>query len=340
MNFRAILFGLVALLAAGGTILGAKSWLDAQRLAMTPKAAPRVAVKPALQILVAKQNLPQGTLLQPGHLHWQAWPESGVAASYVVRDKRKLEEFVGSVVRAGIAAGEPISDTRVVFPGERGFLAAVLEVGMRAVTVPIDATSGIAGFVFPGDRVDLILTHSPDRSDNGRQKRKASETVLADVRVLAIDQRTNDQVSKPDLGRTATLEVTAKQAEMIPIITELGKLSLALRSLETADQLVAGAIEDGDGGLDPKRRKPGVRGETFTYDTEVSRLLDPPKKGPGGASQTVSVIQGGKSKTLTFNKSAQGWGAAIEPAAAREPAHGEGSDSEATTPNRGEEGEK
>lgn len=335
MNFRAVLFGLIALLAAGGTVFGAKSWLDAQRAALAPKPVAPVAAKPATQILVAKQNLPQGTLLQPGHLHWQTWPDAGVIDAYAVRNKRKLEDFVGSVVRGGIAVGEPVTDTRVVFPGERGFLAAVLEVGMRAVTVPIDATSGIAGFVFPGDRVDLILTHSLDR-DSGKQQRKASETVLSGVRVLAIDQRTNDQVNKPDLGRTATLEVTAKQTEMIPIITELGKLSLALRSLESPDQLVSGDVGE-DPGQDPKRRKPGTRGETFTLDNEVSRLLDPPKKaGGGGGGQTVSVFQGGKAKTVTFNKSAQGWVPVVETAAV----HSEGEKSEAPAATRGEGGDK
>lgn len=335
MNLRAVLFGLIALLAAGGTVFGAKSWLDAQRATLAPKPVAPVAAKPATQILVAKQNLPQGTLLQPGHLHWQTWPDAGVIDAYAVRNKRKLEDFVGSVVRGGIAAGEPVTDTRVVFPGERGFLAAVLEVGMRAVTVPIDATSGIAGFVFPGDRVDLILTHSLER-DSGKQQRKASETVLSSVRVLAIDQRTNDQVNKPDLGRTATLEVTAKQAEMIPIITELGKLSLALRSLESPDQLVSGEAGD-DPGQDPKRRKPGTRGETFTLDNEVSRLLDPPKKaGGGGGGQTVSVIQGGKAKTVTFTKSSQGWTPMVEPAAV----HSESDKSEAPAATRGEGGDK
>ncbi len=334
MNLRAILFGLIALLAAGATVFGAKSWLDKQRAALAPKPVAAAAPKPATQILVAKQNLPQGTLLQPGNLHWQAWPDSGVIDAHVVRDKRKLEDFVGSVVRNGIAAGEPITDMRVVFPGERGFLAAVLEVGMRAVTVPIDATSGIAGFVFPGDRVDLILTHSPDRGESGRNQRKASETVLSSVRVLAIDQRTNDQANKPDLGRTATLEVTAKQAEMIPIITELGRLSLALRSLESPDQLVSAEAND-DPGHDPKRRKPGVRGETFTLDTEVSRLLDPPKKAGGGGGQTVSVVHGGKAKTVTFNRTTQGWVPVVEPAAAHADA-----DRPEASPRKGEEGEK
>jgi len=299
MNLRALLFGLLALIAAGATFLGAKSWLDAQRRAMVPVAAPKPVVK-ANMVLVAKQNLPQGTLLQPTHLRWQAWPDETMSESYVLQGKKKLEDFVGAVVRQGIAGGEPVTNARVVFPGERGFLAAVLEPGMRAVTVPINATSGIAGFVFPGDRVDLILTHSYDKA--AKSARKGAETVLADVRVLAIDQRSDDQANKPDVGRTATLEVTPKQSEIIPLIVELGRLSLALRSLEPAVELVqAGA--DGD---DPARRKPGLRGTTFTLDTEVSRLL---KTGPGtGEPQhIVSVVQGGKSKEVPFVRKGGRW---------------------------------
>lgn len=300
MNIRALLFGFIALIAAGATFFGAKSWLDAQRRSMVQVQAPKPVVKPSTMVLVAKQNLPQGTLLQPTHLRWQAWPDDTVADAYALQGKRKLEDFVGAVVRQGIAGGEPITNARVVFPGERGFLAAVLEPGMRAVTVPINATSGIAGFVFPGDRVDLILTHNYDKGS--KSARKGAETVLADVRVLAIDQRSDDQANKPDVGRTATLEVTPKQSEIIPLIVELGRLSLALRSLEPAADLVqAGA--DGD---DPSRRKPGMRGTTFTLDTEVSRLLKTggDKKEP---EFVVSVVQGGKSKEVPFIRKGGRW---------------------------------
>ncbi|WP_119420720.1 Flp pilus assembly protein CpaB [Desertibaculum subflavum] len=300
MNIRALLFGLIALIAAGATFFGAKNWLEAQRRSMVQVQAPKPAApKPSTVVLVAKQNLPQGTLLQPTHLRWQAWPDDTVSDAYVLQGKKKLEDFVGAVVRQGIAGGEPITGARVVFPGERGFLAAVLEPGMRAVTVPINATSGIAGFVFPGDRVDLILTHNYDKAS--KTARKGAETVLADVRVLAIDQRSDDQANKPDPGRTATLEVTPKQSEIIPLITELGRLSLALRSLEPAAELVqAGA--DGD---DPTKRKPGLRGTTFTLDTEVSRLL---KTTPKGEPEfVVSVVQGGKSKDVPFVRKGGRW---------------------------------
>lgn len=299
MNLRALLFGLIALIAAGATFFGAKNWLDTQRRSMVPVAAPKAVVKSNM-VLVAKQNLPQGSLLQPAHLRWQAWPDESLSETYVLQGKKKLEDFVGAVVRQGIAGGEPITNARVVFPGERGFLAAVLEPGMRAATVPINATSGIAGFVFPGDRVDLILTHNYDKA--AKTARKGAETVLADVRVLAIDQRSDDQANKPDVGRTATLEVTPKQSEIIPLIVELGKLSLALRSLEPAAELVqAGA--DGD---DPTKRKPGLRGTTFTLDTEVSRLLKT-SPGKGEPEHIVSVVQGGKSKDVPFVRKGGRW---------------------------------
>src|SRR5690606_18694221 len=133
---------------------------------------------------------------------------------YVVENNRPLEDFIGTVVRHGIAAGEPITDTRMVKPGQAGFLAAVLNPGKRAVSIPVDMTTGIAGFVFPGDRVDVILTHSlvkeSEVAADGSGSRRASETILTDVRVVAMDQSTNDQNQVASVSRVATLEVTPK----------------------------------------------------------------------------------------------------------------------------------
>ena len=132
--------------------------------------------------------------------------------------------MIGAVVRRGIGAGQPITSATVVKPGDRGFLAAVLSPGKRAVSIPINATSGNAGLIFPGDHVDLILTQTLEGSD-GDLARRVSETVLSNIRIIAMGVETGD-VAKDgknhEKARTATVEVTPRQAESVALITELG----------------------------------------------------------------------------------------------------------------------
>jgi len=289
VNIRSVIMICVALGVAGLTAYVARGWL-AQN---TPKAPVIHAAAPApkIEVLVAKTNIPTGAIIKHDQLRWQAWPDASIADSYVVKGKRSLDAYVGTVARQGIAAGEPITDTRLVKPGEQGFMAAVLAPGMRAVTVPVNATSGIAGFVFPGDRVDLILSH---RVKTGGGVRTASETVLTDVRVLAIDQMTNDQNNKPTVGRTATLEVTPKQVEKISVARQLGGLSLSLRPLQKSGQ------EQVADGMSVLKDVPPKSGTTHTWDSEVSRLLPPPN--PRSDTQTVTLSRGDKTASYNFRR--------------------------------------
>jgi len=293
VSVRAIVLALVALALAGATVFLARGWLDAERAAIAARAPVEEAERPAIRVLVAKTDLVVGQFLKPEHLRWQAWPDETVAPSYAIEGERRLEEFVGAVVRKGIATGEPVTDRRVVKPGERGFLAAVLEPGMRAVSVPVNATTGIAGFVFPGDRVDVILTHGikTEDADGKSIVRRASETVLSNVRVLAVDQRTDDDSTEAAVAKTATLEVTAKQAEIVSVVGELGKLSLALRSL--ARETPAPPVE----GTRPGKRSVKLASRsTYTWDSEVSRLLDPPTT--ASTTRTVDVVRGDKAEKV------------------------------------------
>src|SRR3546814_4105362 len=162
-------------------------------------------------------------------MRWQAWPQAAIGPDHFVKGQINLQELVGSVVRQSIAQGEPLIPAGIVRPGDRGFLAAILTPGMRAVTVAINATSGIAGLIFPGDRVDLILTHAIDTSEESKRERRASETVLRNVRILATDQRTDFEEGTPGQpATTATLEVDPKQAAGIAIDSELGRLALKI----------------------------------------------------------------------------------------------------------------
>jgi pilus assembly protein CpaB len=153
---------------------------------------------------------------------------------------------------------------------------------MRAVSVSITAETGISGLVFPGDRVDLIVAQSFRQSSSETAlMRRASETVLSDIRVLAIDQNIKDKNEKPAVGKTVTFEVTPKQAEVIAVASELGKLSLSLRALALSE--------------DSETDRPAP-----TWDIDVSRVA---KRG-GGATEEISVFRGSKFEAVPIRAGA------------------------------------
>lgn len=325
MTFRTILLLAAALVLTLLTALLMRGWVDQQR-------AHLAAVQPstnATRVLVAKTDLPVGRFIRAEDLAWQDWPAKGVAKSYAVEGKRPEKEFLGAVVRHPLGAGQPVTDEAVVKPGDRGFLAAVLKPGDRAVSVKVTATSGIAGLVFPGDRVDIILTQTLERRNrDAMTQRHASLTVLHDIRVLAIDQNLSGQAASgkdaksgragTEGSHTATLEVTPKQGEIVAVAAEMGNLSLELRSLATPHQ---DNVADATGGVTGPSAAPAQT--TYTLDSQVSRLLPPlearaapPTPAPANAaahdpapaarpeSQTVVILRGSKDTTVSTPSSA------------------------------------
>lgn len=281
MRLRGVILLLFALMTAGGAALLTRGWLQSQRVSVASP-APQAPSRVTTQILVAKTDLSIGSFVRPEDLRWQVWPDATLAPGYVLQGARPLEDFVGSVVRNSITAGEPVTEAKVVTPGNSGFLAAVLSPGKRAISVPVNATSGISGFVFPGDHVDLVLTHTLPREIAGNDRR-ASETVLRDIRVLAIDQKVEGKAGEAVVARTATLEVTPKQGEVISVVVEMGKLSLMLRAM-ARDEVVEEEAE----------KLAGV-----TLDSDVSPLLPKPgrqKSADGDERQTVTLLRGSRGK--------------------------------------------
>lgn len=284
MNRRLLLLLLIAIVAAGSTVLSLRGWIEGQRADYASAAQRPQADTNTDDVLVASTSLPTGLLVKRSHLRWQAWPKDAIAETYIVRGRGvAMTDFEGTVVRTGVASGEPLTNERVVKSGERGFLAAVLSPGKRAVSIPVTATTGIAGFIFPGDRVDLILTHAIDKKGDGERTRRASETVLTDVRVLAVDQETDDQNGKASIAKTVTLELSPRQAEIVSLIQELGRLSLSLRSLTMED--------------DPDIVETNSR--THTWDSEASRLLDQQNRKARKGTQ-VFVVKGGETVVVEF----------------------------------------
>lgn len=324
MKGRLIILIVLALVMAGGTVVFVQKFLSQQK--PTGQVATRTQAV-ATRVLVAKKGLPPGTILKAADLRWQSWPDKALPREYLVQGRATPAMVAGWVVRHGVVAGQPITRASVVKPGERGFLAAVLRPGMRAVTIPITVTSGVAGMIFPGDRVDLILLHRVTVGGAGGTTRnqQIGETVMTNLRILAIDQRTDDQTKKPAIGRTATFELTPKQAEAIVVAQQIGRLSLSLRSLakddadrdgavlaaKTADPKTVGSktktgVTAGKVILKPKNdvlsvynRPIAQRGRTFTRDTSVSRVLQGSTIGTsvqivrGAAATHVSVSPGG-----------------------------------------------
>jgi pilus assembly protein CpaB len=281
MSARSILLIAAALLLTVGTVFVARNWLENRQPGPAPVAQKAVHT----EVLVARTDLPTGTFISEQHIRWQIWPDDNLPDNYLVKGKVQQAKIFGSVLRRSAAAGQPIVRSQVVKPGDRGFLAAVLKPGHRAYTIKISAASGIAGLVFPGDRIDLILTQKVGK------RQQASETILSNMRILAIDQSLNDQSNKPRIGKTATFEVTPKQAEILAVASSLGKLSLSLRSLAKTDAELERLISSGEAADEAT----ATRGGTYTRDSEASLLR-------GRSGSGVNVIRGGKVKKERANK--------------------------------------
>jgi pilus assembly protein CpaB len=300
MRLRTLLLLFLAVGLAGGTAMLARAWLAAQRAAEIAEASPMALPAPAKSVLVARTEIRRGQIMKPEDLSWQVWPEGGLDKSYVVLGTRTPESFAGWVARNPISAGEPLSETKIIAPGNRGFLAAVLRPGMRAISVPVTITSGISGFIFPGDQVDLMITHQIPTGtvggNSGGYEHKAAETVLHDVRVIAIDQRLESKSGEAVVAHTATLEVTPKQTEMIAVAGEIGKLSLSLRSLVPAASDAATSADPAaaTGANQAADSSGGTRGPTYTVDSEISPLLPKSLRGTDNSdSGLVTILRGG-----------------------------------------------
>ena len=241
------------------------------------------------RVLVARKALPVGTIIDAASLSFQPWPKDLIESAYYVdgqgSDARTL---IGTVVRFPITAGQPVTRGALVGPQDRGFLAAALGSGMRAITVPVNASTGVAGFVFPGDHVDIVLTQEVTGGGDGPPL-KVSETIVRNIRVLATDQRFSD---KDEDGKTTvktftnvTLEVTPRIAEKIAVGQSVGTLSLSLRSIADNAAELERAVASGEvkvpANVDPAKEKslllaianrPADSNTTFTTGGDVSRF--------------------------------------------------------------------
>ncbi|HZG09068.1 MAG TPA: Flp pilus assembly protein CpaB [Allosphingosinicella sp.] len=287
MDVKKIVLLIGALIVAAVTAVMAKNMFSG---ASAPQAVATPVVPAGPEVLVATRSLPVGTIIDAEALRFQKWPEGLVQPAYYMKGKPGANpaDLIGTVVRSEVTAGQPITQGALIKPGDRGFLAAALGPGMRAVTVPVSVTSGVAGFIFPGDRVDLVLSQSVEGGGDGPPLR-VSETIIRNARVLATDQRMDvkGEDGKPVMQNvsTVTLEATPKIAEKIAVAQTIGQLSLSLRSIADNNAELERAIASGEvtvpEGTDAKAEKkmllavagrPVDSGATYTVGSDVSRF--------------------------------------------------------------------
>jgi pilus assembly protein CpaB len=223
---RLVVLGL-ALVAAGGAAFLVRGMLGGGTPKVEAKSAPPM---PMSEVLVADTNLVPGQALAADRVRWEKWPTASVDPSFITHDAAGSEEAAvkGTVVRTPIMQGQPINHNAIVHGDASGFMAATLGEGMRAISIVISAEAGAGGFILPNDRVDVIVTRRPDQN----MPRGSARTIITNLRVLAVDQTyRQDKDQRTVVGKTATVEVTPEQAELISAAGTTGALSLALRPL-------------------------------------------------------------------------------------------------------------
>jgi len=310
MDVKKIVLLVGALLIAAVTAVMAKNMFSG---ASAPQAQAKEAVPAGPEVLIATRTMPVGTIVDAEAFRYQPWPQGLVQPAYYIRGAENSvdpQSLIGTVVRNEITAGQPVTQGSLVRPGERGFLAAALGPGMRAVTVAVSDTSGVAGFVFPGDRVDMVLTQEVPGGGEGAPLR-ASETIIRNIRVLAVDRRLNarDEAGNQVAQNTSTVtfEATPKIAEKIAVAQTIGQLSLALRSLADNNAELERAIASGEvevpENVDPRAERqmllaiasrPSDTNTTYTVGSDVSRFQrrSVPGRAPGEGNSSAAAGSG------------------------------------------------
>ncbi len=236
------------------------------------------------RLLVASRALPAGTLLKDEDFTVREVPPEDVPEGALASSDETRAEMRGALLRRYLDPGATVTRADFLRPRDRGFLAAVLRPGMRAISIGVDATTGAAGLIWPGDQVDVILTQELGNSDAPLARRVVSETILTDVRVIAVDQQITQGPGSSEapagrLARTVSLEVTPEQAEKVAVARTLGRVDITVRAM---DQAPEDAL---------------ARATTSVFSSDVSPALARSGTSPGSR---VRVIQGNDSQEVNF----------------------------------------
>jgi pilus assembly protein CpaB len=230
-------------------VAGGIAALLAGRSEPPPPAPAPVAQLETTDVLIANSDIGLGKAVLEQDLRWQTWPTAAAGPNFIRKSDRPeaIRELTGSIARSPFFSGEPIRESKLIKAKGSGYMAAILPSGMRAISVEISPETGAGGFILPNDHVDVILS----RRDRMAEKSTGvevhtSEVILANVRVLAIDQAVEEKNGqRVVVGKTATLELGPHQAEMLALSRQLGTLSLALRSLVDSDKDKSESSDEG-----------------------------------------------------------------------------------------------
>ncbi len=282
----------LALLAVSLLLASLAAYFLLTRL-QTQKTEPTPVAASVSRVLVAKRDISPGNFVRAAQdLEWVEAPPESITPNQIREGTEAASSFDGAVARRAVKQGERVPEGALIPPGGGGFLSAVLEPGMRAASLGVTATSGNAGFIMPGDRVDLIVTHRVKIAatpNNEAEEAIISETFIENVRVVAVDQKLDNKENKAAVAKTITVEATPKQAEKIQVAAELGKVSFVLRSISDSTMKNGGGSEITTT-IDDKTR------QSFTRDYEVSPSL----QRSSGANARIRVIRGEASERLEF----------------------------------------
>lgn len=237
----------IAFAAAGGAAFVAKNMTGA------PKIRTEINTAGTLDVLVAGRHIRLGDSVRAKDLKWQTWPKQAAVAGYITkaRQPKAVSRYSGAIARAPFLEGEPIKEQKLIKASEGGVMAAILPSGMRAISTPIREETAAGGFILPNDRVDVIVSR---RVRTARREEHVSETVLRNVRVLAIGQNIEIKDGKKVAnGKTATLELSPRQTETLSLAQSMGDISLALRSLSDARPDGLSGPQSGDHNLGGER---------------------------------------------------------------------------------------
>jgi len=289
MAIRIVLIALIVLSATALAVIGAQTLMPPRTVVTVAEPAAPTTAPPATaaRILVAARPLPAGSLLRNEDLAVRDVPGPDLEEGFLRDSAETRAELAGALVRRFLDTGSPLVLGDVLRPRDRGFLAAVLMPNRRAITVGVDAVTGTAGLIWPGDRVDLLLTQTLDERVAVLSRRVVGETVLNDVRVIAVDQQLTQGAAganaSPDgkVARTVTLEVTPEEAERVAVAAQLGRLSLTIRSM---------AVEAIDA--------PASRRSVFGGDVSPALAQTDPVERPVGAR--LRIIQGDERQEVVF----------------------------------------
>jgi pilus assembly protein CpaB len=227
----------IAVVAGGIAALLAGRW-------ESPPPAP-VAQLETTDVLIAASDIGLGTSVSPQDLRWQTWPSVAAGPNFIRQSERPdaIEQLAGSIARAPFSAGEPIRESKLIKAKGSGYMAAILPKGKRAIAIDITPDTSAAGFILPNDHVDVILARRDAKETDkaAGSDPHTGEIILSNIRVLAIDQTVEDKNGqRVVVGKTATLELSPHQSEMLARAKLMGVLTLSLRSVVDFD----GASDD------------------------------------------------------------------------------------------------